>query len=91
MLLSPKAVICIFHRFSGCRLLLRKMLSYEADNRPSIHNIRKSDWMCKPIHDAGKSSVSSMSVAAGTKSLLKVFSYHLLMSNLSLIVLIESN
>ncbi|XP_048759440.2 testis-specific serine/threonine-protein kinase 1-like [Ostrea edulis] len=60
-----------FHRHvsKGCRLLLRKMLSYEADNRPSIHNIRKSDWMCKPIHDAGKSSVSSMSVAAATSDL----------------------
>lgn len=50
---------------TACRYLLRKMLSYEPDLRPSILSIRKTDWMCKPIKNVGESSVSSLSVAAG--------------------------
>ncbi|XP_061175063.1 testis-specific serine/threonine-protein kinase 1-like [Saccostrea echinata] len=60
-----------FHRHvsKACRYLLRKMLSYEPENRPPIQDIRRTDWMCKPIKNVGESSVSSLSVAAVTSDL----------------------
>nr|XP_011450982.2 testis-specific serine/threonine-protein kinase 1 [Crassostrea gigas] len=60
-----------FHRHvsKACRYLLRMMLSYEPDLRPSIPGIRKTDWMCKPIKNVGESSVSSLSVAAVTSEM----------------------
>ncbi|XP_078318714.1 testis-specific serine/threonine-protein kinase 1-like [Crassostrea virginica] len=60
-----------FHRHvsKACRNLLRKMLSHEPESRPSIHSIRKIDWMTKPIKTVGESSVSSLSVAAVTSEM----------------------
>lgn len=62
-LFNPRKHFSCF--LTACRYILRKMLSYEPDLRPSIPGIRKTDWMCKPIKNVGESSVSSLSVAAG--------------------------
>ncbi|OWF38998.1 CBL-interacting protein kinase 10-like [Mizuhopecten yessoensis] len=54
------------HVSRDCRDLLRAMLSYDPRKRPAISSIMKTNWMCKPLGNAGESSMSSLSVAAVT-------------------------